>query len=279
MEAREAACSAAASQASRPPSQSAVASAGLRGRAELLGEWRRARELEAPAEGQGGPPWPHACIWRDELDVRERQLEKITAQLDRTNNALHAAQAALAVQRARHEEMKSKHREAEAGFRESERQKERWQGNCLEFRRAEAELRRALEARAPSASSTAAPAPPRPASGCMLGGAVVAAGGLLGHGLRGGVHPVGFPPQSRALPEAPWASGRPEGGPQLQERIAAIGRETRRLVALRRREEAEDADEARGEAAEAGPLSTPSAAMHDADAENASEVPARAAGE
>mmetsp|Transcript_86760 Transcript_86760/g.273773 ORF Transcript_86760/g.273773 Transcript_86760/m.273773 type:complete len:550 (+) Transcript_86760:172-1821(+) len=245
-EARAAACSSASSsQASRVPSEVAVASAGLRGQLRLLEEWREARELAAAAEGD--LPWPHSCIWRDELDVRERQLEKITAQLDRTNNALHAAQAALAVQRARHEEMKSKHREAEVDFREGERQKARWQNHCLEFRRAEADLRRSLEARAPRAAGALSAAPAQAAGDSVLSSAIVASGGTaLGHYLRGGVHPAGQPPQSGFLLEASRGGRHAGTGPPMQDRAAAVGRETRRLVTLQQHAEAQAADEAYG---------------------------------
>lgn len=120
---------------------------GLRSQLQLLQGWRS--QHEAPAKSAAPPqemPWPHSCIWRDELDVRERQLEKITAQLDKTNNALHAAQAALASQRLRHEEMKRRHREAETELREDERARSRWRRECLELRRAEMELKRAVQA-------------------------------------------------------------------------------------------------------------------------------------
>jgi len=127
----------------------------LRGQLQLLTEWEKQREDDSPRSVEtfqtsadfngprsGVPSWPHTCIWRDELDVRERQLEKITAQLDRTNNALLAAQAALATQRARHEEMKTKHRVAEANWREGERRRNHWQREYLNLQRAESALRK-----------------------------------------------------------------------------------------------------------------------------------------
>merc|ERR1712187_330299 len=85
-----------------------VGSASLRGKVELLRQILEKHEKREMHVAE--PTWPHTCIWRDELDVRECQLEKITAELDRSNNALHAAQAALTQQRERHEEMKNKHR-------------------------------------------------------------------------------------------------------------------------------------------------------------------------
>ncbi|CAJ1424290.1 unnamed protein product, partial [Effrenium voratum] len=80
-------------------------------RREKLSWEELAASREAPRE--------HRCIWRDELDVREGQLEKITAQLSRTDQALRSAQVALAEERAKHEEMKLQHGEAEALLRES----------------------------------------------------------------------------------------------------------------------------------------------------------------
>jgi len=140
---------------------------GLRSQLQLLQDWRS--KHEASAKSASPPqemPWPHSCIWRDELDVRERQLEKITAQLDKTNNALHAAQAALASQRLRHEEMKRRHREAEAELREDERARSRWRRECLELRRAEMELKRAVQQQfgacsIPAASSDGVDAVPK----------------------------------------------------------------------------------------------------------------------
>lgn len=151
-EAEEQAQENAASSSSQAARQLAATIAGRRGQLQLLAEWRQRREEQTPT-ASADPHWPHSCIWRDELDVRESQLEKITAQLDRTNNALHAAQVALGLQRARHEEMKSKHREAEAGLRESERKRALTQRSCLELQRAEAELRRALEQQAHSSGA------------------------------------------------------------------------------------------------------------------------------
>jgi hypothetical protein len=116
--------------------------AGLRCQLQLLEERRRTREAETQ---QLETAWPHSCIWRDELDVRERQLEKITSQLDRTNSALHAAQAALASQRHHHEDMKRRHRDAEAELREDERIRVRLKREYLELKRAEADLRKATE--------------------------------------------------------------------------------------------------------------------------------------
>jgi hypothetical protein len=123
--------------------------AGLRGQLQILEEWRGRREAEAQ---QPEVHWPHSCIWRDELDIREDQLEKITSKLNYTNNALHTAQAALASQRRRHEEIKRRHRDAEAELREDERVRSRWRRECLELRRAEVDLRRMVEALHPSLS-------------------------------------------------------------------------------------------------------------------------------
>jgi len=177
--------------------------AGLLAQLELLTAWCRKEGNEAPdtaapkdmARKTSDQLWPHDCIWRDELDVRERQLEKITVQLDRTNNALHVAQAELAKQRARHDEMKGRHREAECELREGERRRGQWQRQCLELRRAQAELRQALEA-----------------SGSQGG--------------TGATTPTSPPRATRpGTTESPAASV-----PPVKDRLAAIRAETRRRV-------------------------------------------------
>eukprot|EP00929_Paragymnodinium_shiwhaense_P114884 TRINITY_DN83431_c0_g1_i1.p1 TRINITY_DN83431_c0_g1~~TRINITY_DN83431_c0_g1_i1.p1 ORF type:complete len:426 (-),score=132.96 TRINITY_DN83431_c0_g1_i1:72-1349(-) len=93
------------------------------------------------------PSWPHRCIWRDELDVREHQLEKIAAQFDKTNDARQLALEALAKQRGRHEELQRQHRDLEAELAESEPKRQVLQRRCSEVQRVEAELRKALEER------------------------------------------------------------------------------------------------------------------------------------
>eukprot|EP00927_Polykrikos_kofoidii_P071696 TRINITY_DN67934_c0_g1_i1.p1 TRINITY_DN67934_c0_g1~~TRINITY_DN67934_c0_g1_i1.p1 ORF type:complete len:487 (+),score=106.62 TRINITY_DN67934_c0_g1_i1:109-1569(+) len=162
---------------------------GLRGQLRLLNEWARKRENAEPETTD--PPWPHKCIWRDELDVREKQLEKITAQLDRTNNALHAAREALSAQRERHEDMKNQHREAEVEHREGERRRAKWQRQCAELRRAEAELRCVLEASSSSSASAAA------SGSVSAGGASGTAAGMPGPSSVGGMSAHGAMPAPR----------------------------------------------------------------------------------
>jgi len=144
------------------PSEMQIVAARLRGQLQLLEERQHNTSNNAFSAVLpqlqdvecGGPTdtaaaaseWHHGCIWRDELDVRENQLEKITVQLDKTNDALYVAQAALAVHRRKHEDIKAKYRDAEAGLRESERQREQWRRQCLSFHRAEVDLRRAADA-------------------------------------------------------------------------------------------------------------------------------------
>lgn len=41
------------------------------------------------------PAWAHRCVWRDELDVRAGQLERISLQLDSTKRSLDAANEEL----------------------------------------------------------------------------------------------------------------------------------------------------------------------------------------
>eukprot|EP00928_Gymnodinium_smaydae_P044570 TRINITY_DN29716_c0_g1_i1.p1 TRINITY_DN29716_c0_g1~~TRINITY_DN29716_c0_g1_i1.p1 ORF type:complete len:585 (-),score=157.89 TRINITY_DN29716_c0_g1_i1:46-1800(-) len=183
--------------------------AGLRGQLRLLRNLCQQQERREGQPGDRNPPWPHACIWRDELDVRERQLEKITAQLDRTNNALHAAQAALAEQRARHEDMKSRHREAEADLREAERRRARRQRQCAELRRVETEIRFALEA-----NGTPAAAPAHLAVTSTASAAAASTASSAGRRLSG----------------ADGGGGRSQLS--VRERMESIGRETQRIVAL-----------------------------------------------
>eukprot|EP00930_Biecheleria_cincta_P028522 TRINITY_DN19910_c0_g1_i2.p1 TRINITY_DN19910_c0_g1~~TRINITY_DN19910_c0_g1_i2.p1 ORF type:complete len:444 (+),score=112.04 TRINITY_DN19910_c0_g1_i2:124-1455(+) len=112
----------------------------LRAKISLLSDFRR--QHEAAQE----PPSRHRCIWRDELDVRESQLEKITTQLEKTSAALRSAQEALAFQREKHQDMKARHAEAEAQLREGERERVHKQRRCQELRRAELAVQRLLEA-------------------------------------------------------------------------------------------------------------------------------------
>lgn len=188
-------------------------SAGLHAQLQLLDDWRKERrkssELEEDAEAcgtgaaSGGENlWVHRCIWRDELDIREGQLEKITAQLDRTNNALFAAQAALKMQRECHEEMKIMHRHAESELREGEHRRAKRQRQCAELRRAEAELRRVLEVNTPSTVAAASMAD-------------------MGNGIA--TKPPLTALNGITLSQAP-----------MQDRIAVISRETQRLAMLRR---------------------------------------------
>lgn len=122
--------------------------ASLNSQQELLKRWH-----SASPEQIANPERAHECIWRDELDVREGQLEKITGQLDRTNAALHSTQGALAAQRTRHDEIKAQHQDAEARLREAQRRKSVWQARCAELRRVEDELRRSLQAALSTSSS------------------------------------------------------------------------------------------------------------------------------
>jgi len=161
------------------PSDVQIVAARLRGQLKLLKEQHGSAINAASAAEQpqlmgvegGGPThtaaaaseWRHGCIWRDELDVRENQLEKITVQLDKTNDALYVAQAALAVQRRKHEDMKAKYRDAEASLRECERQRLQWQRQCLSFRRVEVDLQQTLDSHA--AASGRRRSDPLPGSG------------------------------------------------------------------------------------------------------------------
>ncbi|CAJ1376431.1 unnamed protein product [Effrenium voratum] len=135
-----------------PGTQLGRACADVRPAAERKAELGGIGGLTGGAEAVLG--W---CIWRDELDVREGQLEKITAQLSRTDQALRSAQVALAEERAKHEEMKLQHGEAEALLREGERARVQRQRRCQELRRAEVAMQRLLEVvEAPSGAQGAA---------------------------------------------------------------------------------------------------------------------------
>eukprot|EP00443_Scrippsiella_acuminata_P002752 CAMPEP_0115192990 /NCGR_PEP_ID=MMETSP0270-20121206/13324_1 /TAXON_ID=71861 /ORGANISM="Scrippsiella trochoidea, Strain CCMP3099" /LENGTH=537 /DNA_ID=CAMNT_0002606247 /DNA_START=50 /DNA_END=1663 /DNA_ORIENTATION=- len=249
----------------------------LQGQLQLLTEWERQRgDDDSPRSVeniQAMPSWPHVCIWRDELDVRERQLEKITVQLDRTNNALHVAQAALAKQRAKHEEMKTQHREAEASWRESERRRINWQREYLNLQRAESTLQKhprvelrqdlalewlsrslgALKALETADGKTAESEDARasgqtlPQRGDGFGQVVAAPAGpgprsVLGSSTSEATSPWRRPRTGvTSLPPSSGAVGlglekrAPPRGQMLQDRIAAIGRETHRIAELRQR--------------------------------------------
>merc|ERR1712046_373728 len=51
----------------------------------------------AGTSGQRGrlPAWAHRCMWRDELDVRAGQLERISLEFDKTKRSLDAANEEL----------------------------------------------------------------------------------------------------------------------------------------------------------------------------------------
>eukprot|EP00747_Dinoflagellata_sp_TGD_P217833 gnl/TRDRNA2_/TRDRNA2_90180_c0_seq1.p1 gnl/TRDRNA2_/TRDRNA2_90180_c0~~gnl/TRDRNA2_/TRDRNA2_90180_c0_seq1.p1 ORF type:complete len:230 (-),score=52.04 gnl/TRDRNA2_/TRDRNA2_90180_c0_seq1:26-640(-) len=74
--------------------------------AELEAECRRLREevtaceealdsLGSDRDRQALPAWAHRCVWRDELDVRADQLERISLQFDATKHSLDAANEEL----------------------------------------------------------------------------------------------------------------------------------------------------------------------------------------
>merc|ERR1712150_47816 len=51
--------------------------------------------LSPPTDGDQLPAWAHRCTWRDELDVRAGQLERISLQFDATKRSLDAANEEL----------------------------------------------------------------------------------------------------------------------------------------------------------------------------------------
>lgn len=63
----------------------------------LLSEIEALKEQTAAAyaEQEQLPPWAHRCTWRDELDVRAGQLERISLQFDATKRSLDAANEEL----------------------------------------------------------------------------------------------------------------------------------------------------------------------------------------
>ncbi|CAE8740052.1 unnamed protein product, partial [Polarella glacialis] len=61
---------------------------------EVLGEKLKAWR-EASARRRTLPPWAQRCVWRDELDIRAGQLERISLQFDATKRSLDAANEEL----------------------------------------------------------------------------------------------------------------------------------------------------------------------------------------
>lgn len=110
-----------------------------------LGKLREKRQSYEEVAVEQALPGLHRCIWRDELDVREGQLEKIQAEEQHIVAALERIQGALAEHSAKHQEMQLRHSEAEAKLRESERLRSQRQRRCQELHRSEAALRRLLE--------------------------------------------------------------------------------------------------------------------------------------
>lgn len=131
-----------------------VAVAHLRGQLPLLEEWSvreqdrcscdpaRPASLDQELEVEPGADGErHSCIWRDMLAIRKTQLEKITSQLDRTNQALHSAQTRLAAHKARHEQLRVGQIEAESELRQHERKCALWRGRCTHLVRIKNGLR------------------------------------------------------------------------------------------------------------------------------------------
>lgn len=71
--------------------------ARLRSETEACEQALAAAHDRATASGQRGrlPAWAHRCVWRDELDVRAGQLERISLQFDATKRSLDAANEEL----------------------------------------------------------------------------------------------------------------------------------------------------------------------------------------
>merc|ERR1719321_1824835 len=63
------------------------------------------RAMEAK-EKDALPAWAHRCIWRDELDVRAGQLERISFQFDATKTSLDSAGDELQRHAARAEDLR-----------------------------------------------------------------------------------------------------------------------------------------------------------------------------
>eukprot|EP00929_Paragymnodinium_shiwhaense_P082353 TRINITY_DN43385_c0_g1_i1.p1 TRINITY_DN43385_c0_g1~~TRINITY_DN43385_c0_g1_i1.p1 ORF type:complete len:391 (+),score=135.85 TRINITY_DN43385_c0_g1_i1:130-1302(+) len=97
----------------------------------------------------------HACIWQDQLRLRERQLQRMVEHLEYMEGEQEVARGALRLQEARCEEVERQRDEEEEALRELQLRKELWQERDWELQRVEAQLSRLMNA---AVSSSAAPA-------------------------------------------------------------------------------------------------------------------------
>jgi len=108
-------------------------SVGLRSELEALGRWRE--EQDANALERVNALQSHKCIWRDQLNVREPQLNRMTAHTDKIINA-------LLITREEIDDATRKNKQEEGMIRDYENEYTRWLEECHTLRRTEAELRR-----------------------------------------------------------------------------------------------------------------------------------------
>merc|ERR1719161_2284838 len=103
---------------------------GVKASMEAVEEEEAEEEEEQPADKPSSESWPHVCIWRDELEVRAQQLEKITSQLGATNHSLHLTNGELGRQSKAAEELRSQYNQALSQLHMAETQTEAWRLQC-----------------------------------------------------------------------------------------------------------------------------------------------------
>lgn len=64
-------------------------------RLQRLSELSLIRDKHVDEDRLSCQDWSHNCIWQDQLAVREKQLERVTSELDLANNALHSTRQDL----------------------------------------------------------------------------------------------------------------------------------------------------------------------------------------
>lgn len=113
---------------------------GVKASMEAVEEEEAEEEEEQPADKPSSESWPHVCIWRDELEVRAQQLEKITSQLGATNHSLHLTNGELGRQSQSAEALRQQYDQALAELHTAETQTEAWRLQCAQSERTAEEL-------------------------------------------------------------------------------------------------------------------------------------------
>lgn len=167
------------------------------------------RAMEAKDKEQL-PAWAHRCIWRDELDVRAGQLERISFQFDATKGSLDKAGDELQRQASAAEEVRRELAEAWRGLREERGRSRGLQCKLKDSERRVEDLLQFCER----------------ARALNQGAGHESSGSAVSHGDAGG-YPAQSPVSTAAVAAGVFEMPR---RPSWRERIAEIREETREIV-------------------------------------------------